>query len=103
MAVVLALGADILVGHAVICDGADEVVLIIVTVCVRLPIVANSGGPATVNTFQAEDEVFVCHVSGEPVLLEGSAVQPELVRRSSKDSPVGGSRAEGVRVVWVPA
>lgn len=89
VAVVLGLGADILVGHAVISDGADEVVLIIVAVCVRLPIVASSGRPATVNTFQAEDEVFVCHVSGELVLLEGSAVQPELLRRSSKDGPAG--------------
>lgn len=74
----------------VIRDGADEVALIIVTVCVRVPIVASSGGPvaAAVNTFQAEDEVFVCHVAEAPVLSEGSAVQPELLRTCSTDGPV---------------
>lgn len=71
----------------VIGDGADEVALIIVAVCVRVSIVASAGGPATVNTFQAEDEVFVRHVAGASVLSEGSAVQPELLRKCSKDGP----------------
>lgn len=74
----------------VISDGADEIALIIVTVCVRVRIVASSGAPATVNTFQAEDEVFVCHVAGATVLSGGSAVQPELLRTCSKDGPAKG-------------
>lgn len=80
----------------VISDGADEVALIIVTVCVRVPIVASSGGPATVNTFQAEDEVFVCHIAGAPVLSEGSAVKPELLCTCSKGGP-----AKEERERWV--
>lgn len=54
------------------------------------------GGLAAINTFQAENEVFVCHLPGMPVLPEGQAVQPELQGKCSSVGPAREARQ------WVP-
>lgn len=57
---------------------------------------ARPGGLASINAFQAEDEVFVCHVPGVPVLPEAGVAQPELLGEGSGERP-----AEGKRRGWV--
>lgn len=86
----------------VIGDGADEVTFLIVAVGLRVTVMTSPGGLAAVNTFQAENEVFVCHDPGRPVLPKGWAAEPELQGKRSGVGPTKGSEtmgagAQGVR------
>lgn len=80
----------------VIGDGADEVTFLIIAVGLRVPVMTSPGGLAGVNTFQAENEVFVCHVPGRPVLPKGRAAEPESQGKHSGVGPTREARQ------WVP-
>lgn len=48
---------------------------------------ASSGGLTAINAFQAEDEIFVCHVPGVLVLPKQYPAQPELLGKCRGEGP----------------